>query len=178
MSPKEDVDEVAQRHWPAADYQYSYHGDAVHHRREHGRCLGEHVQLECLLPYGEEKLSLSPITPKIAIGMARPDIPECLFAIEPLEAGLEEDATRTVVPLRELIVAKRPFHVNDDTIEWIEALADTRLHMTSGETKITCMSATEVLATMVAARRINVHNPPQVRPHREDVEAWDSDRRQ
>ena len=73
---------------------------------------------------------------------------------------------------------RRPFHVNDDTIEWIEALADTRLHMTSGETKITCMSATEVLATMVAARRINVHNPPQVRPHREDVEAWDSDRRQ
>ena len=73
---------------------------------------------------------------------------------------------------------RRPFHVNDDTIVSMEALADTRLHMTSGETKITCMSATEVLATMVAARRVLVHHPPQVRPHREDVEAWDTEQLQ
>ena len=72
---------------------------------------------------------------------------------------------------------RRPFHVNDDTIEWMEPLADTRLHMTTGETKITCLSAPEVLAVMVAARRANIHAPPQVRPHREDVEAWDAEQR-
>jgi uncharacterized protein YlzI (FlbEa/FlbD family) len=72
---------------------------------------------------------------------------------------------------------RRPFHLNDAAIVSMEPLADTRLHLTTGETTVTCLSATEVIAIIVAARRESVHFPPQVRPHREDIEAWDPPRK-
>ncbi len=67
---------------------------------------------------------------------------------------------------------RRPIQINDATIEFIEPLADTRLHLTTGETIVTCLRPDEVLARMVAVRQASFASPPELRPHREDHDTW------
>jgi uncharacterized protein YlzI (FlbEa/FlbD family) len=68
--------------------------------------------------------------------------------------------------------------INDRTIEFMEALADTRLKLvgkdewSTGETVVTGLTPEEVITRMVTARRALVHGFPEVREHKEDLANW------